>query len=162
VSAGPLLEAREFRLPADLLDVCLEALREHGREGAELFIGLSATQDPEARLVEFRRALIPEQISHTTPYGLLVTIDGEAIFALNRDCHEKGELLAGQIHAHPREAYHSETDDSLAMLRLPGSLSLVVPNFGVGPQRLKRWSINQLGADLLWGSLPEQVELTLT
>jgi hypothetical protein len=48
------------------------------------------------------------------------------------------------------------------MLRLPGSLSLVVPNFGVGPQRLKRWSINQLGADLLWGSLPEQVELTLT
>jgi hypothetical protein len=57
--------------------------------------------------VRFRPALIPRQTAHTTPDGLLVTIDGEAIFALNRDCYEHGEMLAGQLHGHPRRAYRT-------------------------------------------------------
>lgn len=159
--SSPLLVARRFELPRDLAEGCYVALREGGAEGDELFIALTATVDDAEDVVSFRRALIPDQVCHHTPDGLLVTIPGEAIFALNRDCYERGELLAGQIHTHPGQAYHSGADDALALVRLPGSLSIVVPEFARGPLRRRRWSVYRLDADGIWQPLPRKIELVL-
>jgi hypothetical protein len=35
-----------------------------------------------------------------------------------------------QVHSHPTEAYHSETDDTYPIVTVRGGLSLVVPDFG--------------------------------
>jgi hypothetical protein len=158
--SSPLLAVRRFELPRELAEGCYAALRERGREGDELFIALSAVvaRDTVAHLC---RGLVPDQHCHHTPEGLLVTIGGEAIFALNRDCHENGELLVGQIHAHPGAAYHSGADDALALVRLPGSLSIVVPDFARGPLREKTWSVYRLDEDGMWRTLSGEIELVL-
>lgn len=156
--SSPLLAARCFELPQDLAEGCYVALRERGAEGDELFIALTASVNAED-VVRFRRGLLPDQVCHHTPEGLLVTIPGEAIFALNRDCYEHGELLAGQIHAHPGQAYHSGADDALALVRLPGALSIVVPEFARGPLRQRRWSVHRLDAGGTWRPLPRKIEL---
>ena len=35
-----------------------------------------------------------------------------------------------QVHSHPADAYHSETDDNYPIATLDGSLSIVLPFFG--------------------------------
>jgi hypothetical protein len=91
-----------------------------------------------------------------------VTIDSEALFALNRDCYESGELLAGQIHAHPGSAYHSRADDLLALVRLPGGLSIVVPRFGHGRLAPRRWSVHRLDDAGAWRRLPRGTKLEVS
>jgi hypothetical protein len=160
VSAPSLAEAGRYLLPREIAEPCLDALQHRGAEGDELFIALSAKIDEDGN-VYFCRALVPEQHCHHTPEGLLVTIAGEAIYALNRDCFEQGELLAGQIHAHPGRAYHSGADDALAMLRLPGALSIVVPDFAAGPMQPSLWSVHRRDEKSRWRPLPRRMELTV-
>jgi hypothetical protein len=159
MSSAGLLTAARFRLPRELAEKCCGALRERGAEGDELFIALAGVIEED--VVGLRRALVPEQTCHHTPEGLLVTIDGEAIFALNREAYERGEILAAQIHAHPGRAYHSGADDVLALIRLPGALSIVVPDFAAGPLRPRRWSVHRRNADGAWRRLPRRVRLEL-
>jgi hypothetical protein len=162
MSAPALISAQCFLLPRGLAEECLDAIRRNGRRDAELFIALTAVIDDESATVHFRRGLIPRQTAHTTPQGLLVTIEGEAIFELNRDCYEHGEVLAGQIHGHPGRAYHSGADDELAIVRLPGGLSIVVPDFASGQLSPGRWSVHQLGASGAWSAPRPGVKVELT
>jgi len=161
IAAG-LASAERFLLPRTLAEGCLQAIRDNGRRGDELFIALTAVVEQHHRVVRFRRGVVPRQTAHTTPDGLLVTIEGSAIFELNRDCYEHGELLAGQIHGHPRRAYHSGADDQLALIRLPGGLSIVVPNFASGPLAVSRWSVHRLGEDGTWAPAGPRMTLELT
>jgi hypothetical protein len=136
-------------------------MRARGADGAEIFLALSATVSDNGETVSFQRALVPRQTCYSSPEGLLVKIDGEAIFELNRRCYERQEILAGQIHAHPHNAYHSLADDQLALIRLPGGLSVVVPDFASGPLRPRRWSVNQLGEDGVWRPRRRRIKLKI-
>lgn len=140
----------------------MEAMRTRGAKGAEIFLALSAVVSDDGKTVSFRRVLVPEQTCYSSPAGLLVKIKGEAIFELNRRCYEREEILAGQIHAHPTNAYHSSADDQLSLIRLPGGLSIVVPYFASGPVRPRRWSVNQLGTDGVWRSRRWRARLVIT
>jgi hypothetical protein len=160
MSSGLLVAAKRFFFPRDLAEECYAALGARGKEDSELFIALTGRPDGD-RAIRFERALIPAQTCHHTPHGLLVTIESEAIFALSRACYEAGEILAGQIHAHPGEAYHSGADDELALVQLPGGLSMVVPDFARGSLRPRRWSVFQLGGDGAWRPKSRRVKLRL-
>lgn len=160
--ASPLCDARRYEFPSPLAEHCMEAMRAHGSKGAELFLALSGTVSPDGETVQFKRALIPDQRCYSSPDGLLVMIDGEAIFDLNRECYEREEILAGQIHAHPDQAYHSAADDQLALIHLPGGLSIVVPYFASGPIQPRRWSINRLGEDGVWHRRRHRIKLRIT
>jgi hypothetical protein len=46
---------------------------------------------------------------------------------------ETGKGIRVQIHTHPRLAFHSLTDDAFPIIHTPGFLSLVIPNFALGP-----------------------------
>lgn len=159
---SPLSAARRFELPRELADRCMGAMKARGAEGAELFLALSARVSEDGKTVSFRRAYVPEQTCYSGPEGLLVKIDGDAIFELNRSCFERDEILAGQIHAHPTTAYHSPADDQLALIKLPGGLSIVVPHFASGRLRPRRWSVNQLGEDGVWRRRRWRVRLAIT
>jgi proteasome lid subunit RPN8/RPN11 len=146
-----LLAAQRFVLPRRLAHGCVAALAKRGREGAELFIALTATIEDAGATVHFRRAVAPRQTAYTTTHGLLVKVDGAALYELNRDCREHGDVVAGQIHAHPDTAYHSDADDELAIVQLPGGLSIVVPYFARGGlEAASSWSVHQLAADGAW------------
>lgn len=40
-------------------------------------------------------------------------------------------MIAAQVHSHPAEAFHSKADDTWAIVRHQGALSLVVPDFAL-------------------------------
>ena len=42
-----------------------------------------------------------------------------------------------QLHTHPHEAFHSATDDHWALIHTLGFLSLVIPNYAIGPVSLE-------------------------
>lgn len=122
-----LTEVVRFGVTVEILKKTEASLREAGREGYELFVLWSGVQEGGSFAV--RSAHIPRQISSRSKDGLLVRVEGEALHKLNVWLYEHGEQLAAQIHAHPQEAFHSETDDTFAIAAQEGSLSLVAADF---------------------------------
>jgi hypothetical protein len=73
-------------------------------------------------------------------------VGGEELHRLNVWLYENGEQLAIQVHSHPREAYHSDTDDTYPIVTTLGGLSLVVPDFGRNGVRGAETALYRLGA----------------
>ena len=73
---------------------------------------------------------VPRQTSYKLQTGLCVRVDGSELHRLNVWLYEAAEVIGVQVHSHPGDAYHSETDDAYPIATLEGSLSLVLPYFG--------------------------------
>jgi hypothetical protein len=153
-----LLDIDTFVVPADILDPSLEAIARAGKDGSELFVAWGGVA-VDATTFEFRSATVPRQRSLRTDDGLMVVIEGDALFQLNRELHQRGLTLAGQIHGHPTDAYHSGLDDAWAIATLPGSISVVVPDFARrGRAALPESEIFRLEKDDHWKPFqPESV-----
>jgi hypothetical protein len=67
-----------------------------------------------------------------------------------------------QVHTHPREAFHSPTDDEFPIIHKPGFLSLVIPNFGLGPVGFKDAYLTEIQKDGRWREVPIPSRLVLT
>jgi proteasome lid subunit RPN8/RPN11 len=103
---------------------------------------------------------VPGQQSFSTPDGLLVTVPGDALFNVNKLLHERGEILAAQVHTHPSSAYHSETDDHYPMVTLLGSLSIVIPDFARNaPSDIAAWAWYRLKEYSVWAPLEQQTKV---
>jgi hypothetical protein len=74
-------------------------------------------------------AHVPRQTATRSPDGLMVRVEGDALHRLNVWLYEHGQVLGAQVHAHPTDAYHSDTDDTFPIVTALGGLSLVVPDF---------------------------------
>jgi hypothetical protein len=74
-------------------------------------------------------AHVPKQNSYRLHSGLCVRVEGDELHRLNVWLYEAGEVLAIQVHAHPDEAYHSETDDTYPIVATLGGLSIVAAEF---------------------------------
>jgi hypothetical protein len=155
-----LLGVREFIVPVVLVEYSLEAIQHAARRGDETFVVWTGASDGDT--FRFVRATVPRQTAHKTAHGLLVTIDGQTLFELNRDCYGRGELLAGQIHAHPDTAYHSAADDELAIVAVPGGLSVVIPDFArAGLDGVASWACFRLGDDGRWAPLDPSISVKI-
>lgn len=116
-------------LPPSILSGAVRTVAEAGRQGHECFVVFGGKVDASGRVLTFTSALRPAQTPHRTAYGLLVIVDGRALFSVNQRLRERGELLAAQMHGHPTDAFHSDTDDQRPLATLLGALSVVVPDF---------------------------------
>jgi hypothetical protein len=117
-----------FRVPGPVLDRTEAELRAAGTDGYELFVLWTGVVHGEA--FEVITPHVPKQTSYRLDTGLCVRVAGDELHRLNRWMFEAGEILGVQVHSHPTEAYHSETDDAYPMVTLLGGLSIVVPQFG--------------------------------
>ena len=118
---------REFVVPGDLCDETDRQLREAGLDGNERFVLWSGIVSGDRFLV--RTMYSPKQSAYRLSSGLCVRVDGNELHRLNMWLYENNERLAVQVHSHPTEAFHSETDDEYPMVTTLGGLSLVVPDF---------------------------------
>jgi hypothetical protein len=120
-AAGP------FRIDAAVLAEAREFFEERGSEGLEGTAMLAGS--PSERRIE--RLLIPAQEATRSEFGVAVevTMQGKLQIAAGL---EPGERWISRIHSHPAEAFHSKTDDENPALGAEGSLSIVVPFFGLG------------------------------
>jgi proteasome lid subunit RPN8/RPN11 len=117
-------------------------LRAAGRRGLEGFVLWAGRA--EVDVFRVTEAIVPEQTGHRTEHGVYVQVDGPALHRLNVYLYESGLRLCAQVHSHPGEAYHSETDDAFAIATAIGSLSVVVPDFARGPFQLARSAVYRL------------------
>lgn len=153
-SPSPLAAARHFTIPRVVLTQTITTLADAGRRSEEAFVVWGATVERDGAEVVFHSALVPAQTAHKTPSGLLVTVDGDALFAINRTLYARGQILAAQVHAHPTGAYHSDTDDCFSLVTLTGSLSIVVPDFArAGLTDMHRWAWYRLTGQARWTEL---------
>jgi hypothetical protein len=119
-----------YIVPADIAAGTDAQLRAAGRQGNECFVLWSGVADGDTFVV--RTLHVPEQTAYRLRTGLCVRVEGDALHRLNVWLYEHGEQLAIQVHAHPTDAFHSETDDTYPMVTARGGLSIVVPDFAAG------------------------------
>jgi hypothetical protein len=122
-----LTEVKRFVVSPSIVTKTEENLREAGGEGYEMFVLWSGRAAGER--FEFRTAHAPRQTSYRLKSGLAVRVEGEALHRLNCWLFDNEEVLGAQVHAHPTEAFHSETDDTYPIVTARGGLSLVAADF---------------------------------
>lgn len=137
-----LLDVHAVRVPLAL------ALKAHdhmsrvgkvGDEGIALWAGVR-----EGETFHVRETVIPQQRGLRLGSGICATVSGEELHCINVWLYEHGLTLVAQLHSHPTEAYHSETDDAYPIVTTLGCLSLVVPDFAAAPFSLARCAVYRL------------------
>lgn len=118
---------RSFQISEGLVQATEDALREAGSKEFERFVLWSGrTSD---KLFRVEHIYVPTQRSFKLKRGVCVRVEAPELDRLNRWLYANHQELAIQVHSHPNEAYHSETDDTFPIVTLLGGLSIVVPNF---------------------------------
>lgn len=144
-----LMGVRCFEVPRPVVDELQAFFRKAGEAGCEA-VGFWAGV-VEGDVFRVREAVIPRQQAIRSPEGdVAVMIPGDELFRLNVWLYRSGLELGAQIHSHPGAAYHSDTDDTLAVVARAGGLSLVVPDFARRPFTLAEAAVHRLGEDGRW------------
>lgn len=139
-----LLGVRKFVIQPDVIAETIKFLQQVGNYGYEGFVLWSGNIE-DVSTFRFTTALVPEQQALITEHGLLVSVEGAALFRINKTIHERGEVLGGQVHTHPTSAYHSSTDDHYPLVTLLGALSVVLPDFARNsPGDIHHWAFYRL------------------
>lgn len=132
-----------LELGEGLLQRSLSALQSCGRGRQEcVVIWLGPRSNPH----QVTRVVHPQHTSEKGGYQ----IDPRWLDELWAELAERDERLVAQVHTHPRQAFHSRTDDRFPIVWKPGLYSLVVPNFAQEPIRQDDWFITQLTEAGTW------------
>jgi hypothetical protein len=67
--------------------------------------------------------------------------------------------IRAQVHTHRRQAFHSSLDDEFPFMQTAGFLSLVLPNFGLGPAGLDNCYLTELIPGGAWHQLDPAIAL---
>jgi hypothetical protein len=126
-----LTAVSQVLIPSSVIEATRSHLRATGERGLEGMALWAGRLDGERFHV--LEAIIPQQQGHRTEHGLAVSVPGDELHRINIWLHRNRLRLIAQIHSHPTEAYHSETDDRYAIATALGSLSIVIPDFAVRP-----------------------------
>jgi hypothetical protein len=126
----------------------LRAVGRRGSEGLVLWCGRSSGDR-----FEVTNILVPRQRAMRSDYGVCAIVDGLELHRINMELYETGLRMIAQVHSHPTEAYHSDTDDEHSIVNTVGGLSLVVPDFATRDFSLKECAIYRLAPSGEWKGL---------
>lgn len=144
-----------FRLAPSVLEATFAHFRQCGRGRHECqVLWVSPWATPEA----ITEAVHPAH--RATVGGFQVSGTWLNQFWLGLAHEKKGVRV--QVHTHPGEAFHSATDDEFPLVHTTGFLSLVIPNFAMGPVGFDDAFLAQLGADGKWTQVPIKRHLILS
>ena len=114
------------RLPRDVLVETIDGLREFGKRGRERHALWAGREEDGAFAV--CEVVFPNQQSTAASYE----VSDQEMFRVCRDAGRSGMAVMCQVHTHPARAFHSRVDNEGSALALPGSLSVVIPNYAEG------------------------------
>jgi hypothetical protein len=132
-----------FRLPRRILDETFNHFRRCGagrRECQTLWVGPWATPDC------ITEAVHPKHKAHMGGFEL----DDAWLSGFWLRLAEENLGIRIQVHTHPGEAFHSPIDDEFPIIHTPGFLSLVIPDFALGPIGFERAYLTEIQADGRW------------
>lgn len=107
-----------------ILEETLKKFKEYGKEGLEAFaiwVGIEANNT-----FKVKEVWVPTQFNTILSY-YIPDID---VHRINVDLNKRKYSAIAQLHTHLGDAFHSCIDDNYSILTLPGSFSIVVPDFG--------------------------------
>lgn len=139
IGAAVLLQAEKFLTDRGAV----------GTEGTGL-VAFRLSPDGDWRAIDF---VAPDQRAQRVGLGCWVEVTdyGKRELAVRL---ARGSRYLARVHSHPGEAFHSPTDDANPALTHEGSVSIVVPYFGLGLRRgLDACAIFRL-ANGQWTPLP--------
>jgi len=137
-----LAQVQVVELPEAIMVQTRDALREYGRRGYEGLVLWAGVID--GRFAAVKQAIIPEQNPIKNESGVGYFVESHVLFKLSRHLEKERLRLIAQVHSHPTDAYHSDTDDRYAIVTEDGGLSLVVPDFAIRPMTLDDCAIYRL------------------
>lgn len=146
-----------FHVPEAAWRDTLRPIQDAGARGYECFV-LWFGQVKHRRM-HVTAAIVPRQSSKHVDEGCYVHVEGSELFRLSVLAHARKELICAQVHAHPYDAYHSEVDERLPLVSLPGALSVVLPYFAAPSHSEDGWAIFQLQESGKWRALREEEAL---
>lgn len=121
------LDITKIEVPRGAVEEANNHLRlvgKHGLEGFSLWAGKRFGQ-----MFRVLKNIVPMQTGHRTPDGVCVSVGPDELHRINVWLYQNGMTLVAQLHSHPTDAYHSDTDDAFPIATTEGSLSIVVPNY---------------------------------
>jgi hypothetical protein len=134
---------QKWIIPKQIIDETIFAVKEKGHHGYELFV-FWAGKKIEQHSFEVTELLIPKQTGYKSPQGAWVDIPGDELNRLNMYLYKHKLSMPIQVHSHPGRAYHSQRDNEKSVLIFPGSISMVIPNFGkLAFKSFADWAIYQ-------------------
>jgi hypothetical protein len=140
-----------LRLPRQVLDDSFSQLRTCGAGRAECVVYWCADRGEPGLLT---RAVHP---LHRAGRGWY-EVDSAWITQFFLHLRREGQKVLVQVHTHPQEAGHSETDDQFSLAPAPGFMSLVIPDFGAGQAGFRGAALVRMRADGSWEpTCPEDV-----
>src|SRR5690349_13844847 len=129
-------------------------LREPGERGFEaLVLWAGRWRNVSTDIFEVETVLMPRQRGIQTEDGVAVMVEADALFEMNVMLNDRGLRLIAQLHSHPGEAYHSETDDRYSVVTARGGISLVVPDFAQDSFSLDACAVYRLDLGGDWREL---------
>jgi hypothetical protein len=155
------LAVTDIQVPWSVVDEANSHLREVGRRGLEGFSLWAGRQNGQSFSVETN--IIPVQTGHRSESGVCVSVDSQELHRINVWLYENSMTLIAQLHSHPTEAYHSDTDDAYPIATTVGSLSIVVPNYARQPFSLAASAVYRLIPQRGWVFMsPKEVTSLIT
>ena len=136
-----------YRLPRRMLEQTFATFRSCGAGERECKLYWVSSWDDRAHLTE---VIHPRHSSNR--YG--VTLDSDWINALWLDLASRGLGVRVQVHTHPGEAFHSDTDDAFPLIHEAGFLSVVIPDFAKGPVGFSSTYLTEIQSDGSWCEVP--------
>jgi hypothetical protein len=143
------------QLKAEVLESAFEHFRRCGSGRRECIVYLtSGAEDPD--LID--GLIHPPHSAGPGGYDL----DSTAIAGLWQELLVGKRSIQMQVHTHPGTAYHSSRDDALALVNSTGALSLVIPDFALGPVGLGGAFLARvkIGGDWVEVPITEQLEVS--
>lgn len=153
------LNIKKLIIPFECIEVVYTHLRRAGNqrvEGVALFAGKETGDD-----FHVENTVVPKQQAMRLESGLLYAVGSDELHRLNVWLYENKKSLIAQIHSHPTEAYHSDTDDAFPIVATVGGFSIVVPDFAMGPIDIDLWAVYRLSSKSIWVELNEKEKRTL-
>jgi hypothetical protein len=144
-----------YRLPRRVLDETFAHFRRCGcgrRECQVLWIGPWDKPDSIVRVVH------PKHEAHRGGFVL----DDHWLNAFWFSLAQESMGIRIQVHTHPGEAFHSPTDDAFPIIHTTGFLSLVIPNFALGPIGFADAFLTEIQEDGRWREVAIAKRLVLT
>jgi hypothetical protein len=152
--AAGLLDVVTFRVPADLIAGGHELIRRAGSKGYECLVLWAGRRDPDSPMIfDVVMAFAPAQVLMRSEDGVGLHVEPDELLRINRALYADRLQLAGQVHSHPMDAYHSETDDAHSVVTIAGGLSLVVPDFAAASFRIATTAVYRLSPAGTWDSV---------
>lgn len=142
-----------IELPADLLASTFRTFRACGGGRRECVVYWTGPAD--------RPDVVDAPVHpHHMSTGGGYQIDDDWLTGFWFDLAHRRQSARVQVHTHPRGAFHSPTDDAWALVHTPGFLSLVIPDFAMGPISLRNTYLAERTAHG-WASVPVTERLHL-